>query len=424
MTGAIQPFWFPLMLMAGLLALSSFFSGSETALFSLTPDTARQLRRSHRLKALFEVMKKDASEMLSALLLGNLIVNILFFCTGAAAASRAGQQSGGWAEAAAGLATLATVILFGEILPKAVGVNYPVLVLRFGAVPLMAWFHLTRPIRRLIRRVLGWMNLLAPAAEEETSLTPAELRELLHAVRHEPGFGSREKEIIEEMVILPDIRVREVMTPRVKVLRCRLDASRDHVLDAARRDRVPVVLVYQESDDHPAGYVRIRDLYFSAGHSLPPQLVQPLSYVPETRRVDSLLRDLLQRGTEVVAVVDEYGGLAGIVTADALPVELFGEPTDTEAEEIEKLDATTYRLHGHLPVREWRDLFSGFLPGPEIEAAAFDTIGGLVISLLGRMPHPGDSVSIRNLRLTVETLHHRRIGTVLLHLMSQEEELA
>jgi CBS domain containing-hemolysin-like protein len=121
-----------------------------------------------------------------------------------------------------------------------------------------------------------------------------------------------------------------------------------------------------------------------------------------------------------VAVVDEYGGLAGIVTIEDLLAEVVGDFEPEKATEVKKLDEVTYRLHGQLPIRAWRELFTGFLPGQEMDMLAFDTLGGFIVSLLGRMPHQGDSVSVRNLQLTVEVMQHRQIGTVLLKLNDPE----
>ncbi len=130
----------------------------------------------------------------------------------------------------------------------------------------------------------------------------------------------------------------------------------------------------------------------------------------------------MDTGKEIVVVVDEYGGLAGIVTVEDLLSEVVGDFESEPVEEIQKLDDTTYRLQGQLPIRSWRDLFTGFLPGQEVDGLAFDTLGGFIISLLGRMPRPGDTVAVRNLCLTVESIHHHHIGTVLLHLQPPEGE--
>lgn len=411
-----QDFLF-LMVMGGLLLFSAFFSGSETALFSLSSETLRYLREKSRAAAIIRILEKEPSELLTSILFGNLIVNILFFCAGAAASGRSAESHGEWFEAVGGIMVLLTLILFGEIVPKAVGINYSQRVLHLTVVPLRLWFNFTSPFRYLIRKLLVFLHLKEEVMVRDAGLTRGELKELLDAVRHEPGFGSQEKEILEDIVNLSDVRVREVMVPRVRVLRKPLDADCRKVLQEAHKGEYSNIIIYRENDDDPLGYIRTRDLFFKQAEIDSLQtLIYPLPFVPETKRVDILVREFMAQGWKLAAVVDEYGGLAGIVTMEDLFEEVVGDFEPDKSEAIVKLDAMTYRVQGQISIRAWRELFIGFLRGQEVEALAFDTLGGLLISLLGRMPKVGDSVTIRNLILTVESMHHRRVDTVLLHL--------
>lgn len=414
---------FSFLLMIGLLLLSAFFSGAETALFSLSPDAVRRLGGRRRTDELMAVLRDDPAGLLTAILFGNLIVNILFFCTGAALAGQWGAAYGDWAEATGGILILFGLILFGELAPKAAGVTHGADLLKFTAPPLRIWFIVVKPFRVMIRLFLERFGLEARHAEGRDYLTPGEFRELLDAVRHEPGFGSSEKEMLEDIVNLSAMRVREIMVPRVNVLRRPLDTPCDDLLAEAREKEFSRILIYRDSDEDAAGYVRIKDLFAAEQpvKSLKPFL-HPLVFVPETQRADTLLRRFTRSDLELAAVVDEYGGLAGIVTVDDLLSEVVGDFEPEPLEEIEPLDETSYRLNGRLPIREWRELFTGFLPEKEVGHLAFDTIGGLVISLLGRMPKAGDRVFLRNLSLTVETMHQRHIGTVLLRLETPTEE--
>ncbi len=421
---SIHEYMFSLLLMLALLALSAFFSCSETALFSLSPDAARRLRSHRRIDDLLTLLHKEPSGLLAAILFGNLVVNVLFFCTGSEAAGRLAQGRGEWFEALGGVLILLMIILFGEIIPKAIGITHPSGVLHITAAPLRSWFYFTRPFRLFIHWLLKRIGLHEGSVSSRgTYLTQGELKELLDAVQHEPGFGSHEKEILEDIVNLPDVRVREVMVPRVRVLRRPLDTDLAEMLDQARQHEYSHVLIYRDKDDDPLGYVNIRDVFMSSvqAGSLEP-LIKPLIFVPEMKRADVLLREFMTHDWQIVAVVDEYGGLAGVVTIEDLLAEVVGDFEPEKVDEIQKLDDVTYRLHGQIPIRAWRQLFTGFLPGQEVDTLAFDTLGGFVVSLLGHMPHPGDSVSVRNLQLTVETMHQRRIGTVLLRLNEPEVE--
>ena len=407
--------------MGTLLLLSAFFSGSETALFSLNPETARRLRSNRRIQGLLAVLQKDPTELLSAILLGNLLVNILFFCSGAVIAGRWGEARGDWFEALGGLLILLAVILFGEIVPKAVGITHAPTVLRIAAGSLQVWFRITRIFRKGIRILLRLFRQANMPPVEDSGLTSGELRELLDAVHHEPGFGLQEKEILEDIVNLSDVRVREIMTPRIHVERRPLKTGRQQLLQTARQHQYSRILVYGENDDDLLGYIRIREILLDMNPALPLEaFLHTLEFIPETKRADILLQSMMASNQEMVAVVDEYGGLAGIVTVEDLLAEVVGDFETAVADDIQKLDDFTYRINGQLSIREWRELFTGFLRGQELDSLAFDTLGGLIVSLLGRMPQVGDSVTVRNLHLTVETMHHRRVDTVLLHLNGTE----
>jgi len=414
---SIQEVSFFIIPMGFFLVLSAFFSGSETALFSLSSEDRRQLAAHRQVARLLAILQGSPSGLLTSILFGNLIVNVLFFSTGAAAAGRWGAERGEWVEVLAGLTILLSVILFGEIVPKAIGVTHPLGVLSLAATPLRFWFSWTAPFRNVIRRLLERLHLNGNEAVKHTEITPGELRDLLDAVRHEPGFGQQEKEVIEDIVNLSDVRVREIMTPRTSVFQCSLNVDLNYLLEEARLQEHHRVLVCREHADDPLGYLRIQDVVFSAERPLTIEpFLRPLVFVPETCRVDRLLHDFMENEWNMVGVVDEYGGLAGIITVEDILAEVVGDVEEESEGQVVQLDEATYRLSGQLSIRSWHELFTGLLPDPEVEQLAFDTLGGLIISILGRMPRPGDSVTVCNLCLKVESVSRRRIATVLLHL--------
>lgn len=404
-----------------LLGCSALFSGTETALFSLTPDDVRRLRSRRKSFYLIDVLQRYPSNLLSAILFGNLIINILFFCTGAVAAGRWGELYGVWGETLGGMAVLFSVILFGEIVPKAAGVSHPAFILRLTGPLLTVWFRVSRPVHRVIDLLLRLFRLGGEESGAKAEFTADELRELLDAVQHEPGFGEREKMILEDIVNLSDIRVREVMVPRVQFFCKECSTSVDRILGEAADGQFSHVLLYQGRDEDLLGCVSIRELFFARENKQAlTDLVRPVLFVPETKRVDQLLKEMIADAWPLSVVVDEYGGLAGMVKLEDLFAEVVGD-FESEQDTVCQLDETTYRLAGQLSIRAWKELLTGILPGQDVQALAFDTLGGFVISLLGRMPRPGDRVHLRKLKLTVESMQHRRVQTVLLHLNPPED---
>jgi len=404
-----------LLTMVLLLSCSAFFSGTETALFSLTREQVKRLRgQGHEVQRMLDLLAGNPSGLLIAILFGNVAVNVLFFSISVVVAQDFGRKHGiGW-EAVAGISVLFLVVLMGEILPKALGISFPERVVRINALPLRSWFHFMGPVRRLLEVVVRYFE---PAGQHDSQLNAEELKMLIDATRHDPTFGTQEKAIVEDIVNLPEIRLRELMVPRVEQLFRRVDMPVGPALiDAAERE-MDLIPVYDGDEDNIVGVVEVRDLFVNTDPALAlGQFIRPVRFVPETKRADEMLREFLTEGLRMVCVVNEYGGLAGTVCLEDLLEEVVGEFDVLEEPSIEQLGESTYRLQGSLGIREWRSLFVGFLPDEVVRTLALDTVSGLVVSLLKRMPKSGDVARVRNLKFTVEQVRSNRIESVLLEL--------
>ena len=190
----------------------------------------------------------------------------------------------------------------------------------------------------------------------------------------------------------------------------------------AAEHEVELIPVYDEDEDNIVGVVEVRDLFVDGNPERPLGVfASPVKFVPETKRADEMLHEFLTEGWRMVCVVNEYGGLAGTICLEDLLEEVVGEFDAHESAEVEQLGETTYRLQGSLGIREWRHLFIGFIPDKAMQGIALDTISGLVVSLLKRLPVSGDVAQIGNLCFTVEQVRSNRIETVLLELNSTGE---
>jgi CBS domain containing-hemolysin-like protein len=409
-----------LLSMVFLLLCSAFFSGTETALFSLTREQVKRLRgQGHRVEKLLALLADNPSGLLIAILFGNIVVNILFFSISVVIFRDAGSLYGEWWEAVAGVLMLLLVILVGEIIPKAAGISFSERLVRINASLLHAWFRFMGPVRRVLEYVV---RHLEPGGQHDNPLNSDELKMLIDATRHDPTFGMQEKAIVEDIVNLPEIRVRELMVPRVKQLFRHVDISAEQALFDAAEQELELIPVYQDDEDSIVGVVEVRDLFINEDPELPlGRFANPVRFVPETKRADEMLREFLAGGLRMVCVVDEYGGLAGTVCLEDLLEEVVGEFDATEMPTVEQLAESTYRLQGSLGIREWRSLFVGFLPDEVVRTLALDTVSGLVVSLLKRMPQPGDIARVRNLKFTVERVRSNRIESVLLELSANGE---
>lgn len=402
-----------------LLLCSAFFSGTETALFSLTRGQVERLRgQGVHIERTLALLANNPSGLLIAILFGNIIVNVLFFSLSVVMALDVGRRYGEWWEAAVGLSVLVLIILVGEIFPKALGISFPERVARLNAWPLRGWYHFMGPVRRVLETITRYLE---PVNSTEGQLNADELKLLIDATQQDPTFGKQEKAIVEDIVNLPEIRVRELMVPRVKQLFRQADAPSGEALSTAAEQGIELIPIYEEDEDNLVGVVEIRDLFVNVDPNRPlRQFVKPVSFVPETKRADEMLREFLAADLRMVCVVDEYGGVAGTVCIEDLLEEVVGEFDALETSPVERLGESTYRLQGSLGIREWRSLFIGFLPNEVVRTLALDTLSGLVVSLLKRLPEVGDVAQVRNLKFTVEQVRSNRIESVLLELSAPQ----
>ncbi len=411
---------FTLASMALLLFCSGFFSGTESALFSLTRAQIRQMKHDgHHVEKLLSLLSDNPNGLLVAILFGNLVANILFFSISAVLSMKIAQQYGDWWQAVTGGGVLLLVILAGEILPKAMGISFPGRIVKLNSMPLLGWFHFMGPVRRVLELITTRME---PDDQHDHRLGADELKMLIDATHHDPTFGKQEKAIIEDIVNLPEIRVRELMVPRVSQFFRRADAPAGEALEEAAVQQAELIPIYEGEEDNVIGVVETSELFVGGFSDRPlSDYSLPVKFVPETKRADQMLREFLDEGLRMVCVVDEYGGLAGTVCLEDLLEEVIGEFDVMEAPPVEQLGESTYRLQGNLGIREWRNLFVGFLPREMMQGLALDTLSGLVVSLLKHLPNPGDVAQVGNLRFTVEQVRSNRIELVRLELDSDAE---
>ncbi len=388
-------------LLGGLLLLSACFSASETALFSLSPSERR--RAGTRALRLLD----DARALLVAILLGNLVINVLFF----AFAARLAADGGARAELTFGLGALMTLILFGEVFPKSLALRARVALARVAAVPLFALVALTRPAQRAADLVLELTyRLIGKAGEREHGITTEQLS---HALEHSAKQGvllNAEAALLVGVAELQEIRVREIMTPRVDVPFLDLaETDHDEVVAAAVAARTGWLIVVEDGPDRIAGKIRLRDLLTREGTPLR-ELVQPVEFVPEVATALHLLHFLRERRSAEAVVVDEWGGTAGLARLEDVFEEIVGElRVEGERDEapVRPLGGGRFQVVGSLSIRDWNELF-----GRRVVPVEFETVGGLVTALLERIPRVGDRARAGGLAFEVREVERHRVTTL------------
>jgi CBS domain containing-hemolysin-like protein len=397
---------------AVLLAASAFCSASETALFSL--DALGRERAGPGARKLLE----HPQALLISLLLANLLVNVLVF---AVASGLARGEAESYEALLAGALALVAVLVVGEILPKTLALRATTTGARLVAAPLAALVALLAPLRRLVRFQLEIARrVLGDVAREEPRITAEALAEVLGQSAEVGMLAAGEADLLAEVVELEGIRVREIMTPRVDMLALDLEASEDdniQIMARALARRLTWLPVIRGHADQVAGSVRMRDLLAQPEKNLR-DLVRPAHFVPEVAGVLDLLKHLREKKATEAVVVDEWGGTAGVVTIENVFEEIVGDlRVEGEAPErpVLPLEDGGFRVSGSLSIRDWNERFNH-----EVVPEGFETVGGFVTALLGRIPRAGDRVRQGDLVWQVREVRGRRVTSVELHLDREE----
>jgi len=404
-----------------LLVGSAFFSGSETALFGLKPNQRNALAAGggvigHAVSGLMA----DQSALLVTLMLGNMIMNVLYFVISSALLLQLDAHQTPWAlMVVATLLPLLVIIIFGEVLPKLAANIVPMTWIRVVAVPLYGAHRVAAPVERGVGRwvVRPLVRLFSPH-RRATHLAADELQALLEDSQRRGVIGTHEHALLEEVIHLSDLRVRDVMLPRVDVVAVDIHQPQSAIAEAVAESRQNKFLVVDGDLDHVAGVLTARRWLLARrteAHKPLRELISGVRFVPETQRVDRLLEDFRKTGTTLAVVVDEYGGTAGLVTLRDIVERMLGdldlhEDPDTKPN-VERLGPGRWRVSGRLSVHDWTDTFGAARLPPRVA-----TVGGLIMALLGRVPEAGDRVSLDDLDMRVEAVEGGRIESALLEL--------
>jgi CBS domain containing-hemolysin-like protein len=295
-------------------------------------------------------------------------------------------------------------------------------------------FPLTRALGPLPRLLVACGNALPPTrrvrppADQEGPADRAELRGLVDYLERRNGIEPGERDMVRSVFELGDTIVREVMVPRTDMVFIEADKTVEQALSLALRSGFSRIPVAGENEDDVVGIAYLKDIV-AWSHEHPgaeatekiATVIRPASYVPDSKPVDELLRQMQAQRSHVAIVIDEYGGTAGLVTIEDILEEIVGEITDeydNEQPPVEWLSDGSARVTARLSATELGELF-----GVNLEDEDVETVAGLLAHALGRVPIAGSTATVRGLRLTAENLAGRRnkIGTVL---VQREDEVA
>lgn len=395
---------------AVLLALSAFFSGTEIAIFSLERHRLDALAESGRPgAATLARLRENPHRLLVTVLVGNNLVNVTM--TSVATVVVAALFDPGVAIVVATLGMSFLVLVFGEISPKSYGVaNAESVSLRVSGVlsavgtvlyPLVVFFEaVSRGVNRLTG---GEMEI------ERPYVTRADIESLLRTGRAHGAIDEEEEEMVKGVFELSTTRAREVMVPRINVVAVDVETPIEEVIDVCATERFTRIPVYDGTLDHVVGVADIRDLERAAieGKTLSESLLPPVQ-VPDTREIDDLLTEMQASRTPMVVVRDEFGETEGILTIEDILEEIVGEIFETGEERHIRRRGTDLLVDGAVTIGEVNDALDVSLP----EAGEFETVAGLINDRLGRIGDVDDEVTLEDATLRVEAVDGNRITRV------------
>jgi putative hemolysin len=400
-----------LVLLIMLLALSAFFSGSESAFFSLSAAEVAHLeatggRRGRRAAALV----RRSHDLLSALLIGNLLVNT---AASVVATGLCLAWFGAQGVAIAIPAVTLLLLLFGEITPKLLALGRREQVALAAQWPLRFWLLATHPALWLTGKLVGAMLAILPADRPGSRpLGTAELQTACDLAIEDGTLTETEGRSLARLLQLSELEVQHIMVPRTAVVALRADMTREEVLRVARHagfNRYPVVA---PEGGRPVGMFHLKDL-LGAGPGCDLPLAgggRPLLFVPESKDVDDLLAQMRRGGSHMAAVVDEHGDFTGIVTmADCLQA-LLGPVADAASRDpdVIPLGEGRWVVSGRTDLRALEESCGVRLP----PSRDYVTVAGFLMTSLGRVLVPGDRVTLPEARLTVLEMQGHRVERI------------
>ena len=402
-----------------LIAFSAFFSGMEAALLSVSRIKLESMAtKGSKIAQKILDLKKNPEKFISPIVLGNNFVNILasvlatYFSVIIAKTHNLSTTTS---------LTITTVILtvviviFGEMIPKSVAAYNPEkFSLSFFYIFSFFWLVLF-PFAWLLSEISkGFLLLFGIKRNVKTVFkNPEELIMMLHLGKEEGIIEKSEEKMIFSIFEFGDTLVREVMTPRVDMVTVPINARLDEILRIIVESNHSRIPVYKGKIDNIVGILYIKDLFklFLSGKDKEKinlkDILRPAYFVPETKRVDELFKEMQKKKIQIAIVFDEYGGVSGLVTMEDLLEEIVGEIQDeyeVEEKSFQKIGNNAYLVSGMMSIDDFNDEFNANLSDEEA-----DTIGGIILEKLGRLPRPGEEIDVENFKFIVNKIRGRRI---------------
>ncbi len=394
----ISSFWPELVGLLILLLVSAFFSGAETAFLSCRRVRLRRLKEEGSKKAeIILKMMKEPEKVVASVAMGNNLVNVAASSIATSIAIDIFGDEG--VGIAIGVMTF-LILIVGEITPKGIAVNNAERLSLAFARPLYVLTKTLSPlatassaISRVLIRLSGGKMTKNPMVTEE------EIKTYLTMAEEEGGLEEEEKERIYRVFDFSETIVREVMIPRTDMACLEVNSSLEEARELALKTGFSRLPVYEETVDHIVGILYAKDLLKHHTTLNLNEILRKPYFIPETKKVNELLKEMQQKKVHLAIVVDEYGGTAGIATIEDLLEEIVGEifdEYDVASMPVRRIDEETFLIDGVVPIDEVNQLLGITIPEDDVES-----MGGFIMDQLGHIPTEGEKITFEGVDFTV-----------------------
>lgn len=418
--------YFKLLLIIGLLLLSAFFSGSESALFALDKGRLKQIKENspiigEYITKLLEFPKR----LLVTILLCNTVIKISIALVSVKIALDTAVYFS-WPVylilfLQAIIVTL-LILIAGEILPRLAASRYPEATARFVSIPLYWVGVMVYPVTATLTDMIKGLFSKVRNEKKKSNILSSELADL---GIEKGSMEAEEQELIHGLVSFRSISVREIMTPRVDIVAVSDDSEFDEMLNIITESGHSRIPLYHSNLDEITGIIYTKDLlpYLKNGSAKEKlqlsKIARKAMFIPETKMISELMHEFQEKKLHMGIVVDEYGGTAGLITLEDILEEIVGEIRDEydleEESDIIKTGDNLYSVLGKTPIDEIKerldlDLYS--------ENDDYDTIGGFIFNYTGEIPKEGYSFVYKNHKFTISEIENRRIKKIYIEILS------
>ena len=416
-----------------LIILSAFFSSAETAFTTVNKIRIRTFEEEGRPNAaLIRKLTDDPQKMLSAILIGNNIVNLTasslttIMVTRITANLGLASKSATAIGIATGILTL-IILVFGEITPKSIATRSSERICFFYIKPIYWMTVIFTPLIFIVNKIsFGFMKLFGMRyTGKERVMTENELLTIIDVSHEEGVLESEEKEMINNVVDFGDSLAKDIMVPRIDMVSVPSAISYDDLKKTFKRDMYSRLPVYEESKDNVVGIVTLKDFFNYEGtkedFKLSDLLREPY-FTYEYQKTSDLLIQMRENSINISIVLDEYGSTAGIITLEDLIEEIVGEIRDEydddEEDPIQKLSTSEYLVDGSTRLDDINEVF-----GCNIESDDYDFIAGHMINVLEHIPCEGEEITEDYIRFVIDKMDKNRIDKIHVYLTTPEKDI-